>query len=63
MYISVPYDTDGENGLGRSVNLNQFGFLFIPREVMHDIPQLQMKGYEKQKTELINPYEVSGNRI
>ncbi|MFY9241517.1 MAG: cytochrome c [Polaribacter sp.] len=60
MYVSVPYDTDGDEGLnGKPVNSKPVAGT-IPRggHPAYDIPDTP-EGYEKAKAEVINPLEAT----
>ena len=64
MYVSVPYKTDGSNGLnGTPVNSKPVAGT-IPRggHPAYDIPNT-IDGYEKARAELTNPLEASEENL
>ncbi|SDS43680.1 quinol:cytochrome c oxidoreductase monoheme cytochrome subunit [Polaribacter sp. KT25b] len=64
MYVSVPYDPNGVDGIkGEPVNLEPVAGT-IPRggHPAYDIPNTN-EGYEKAKNELRNPYEASEENL
>ncbi|WP_299063446.1 cytochrome c [uncultured Polaribacter sp.] len=64
MYESVPYNTDGDNGLnGNPVNSKPVaGTIFRGGHPAYDIPDTN-EGYQKAKTELKSPLEKSEENL
>ena len=64
MYVSVPYDANGDTGVSNSTSdrLPVAGTVSRNGIVAYDIPDTN-EGYEKAKAELKNPFEASEKNL